>query len=122
MSDKSLADTIESINKQDPDEPTHLRAADVNQRMQTKGGMAKSIKSAFGSVESLLEAIEADAKLTDYDGIGPKTAQCIKNWYENRFEREKFASSQTMTKKTSRSATITFHKSWEHALGMDGDD
>jgi len=119
MSDSdSLAETIASVNEQDPDKPTHLRTADVKERMKTKSGMARAIRNAFGSVESLLEAVESDTDLTTYDGIGPKTADVIQDWYENRFEREGMARSSTVTKDSPKSATITFHNSWKNAIGI----
>lgn len=119
--DSSLADTIAQVNEQDPDEPTYLRDDDVKQRMKTRGGTAGNIADAFGNVESLVDACEAGEDLTEYDGIGPATAESIREWWDNRFNRERMANNQTVTPTGKRSAIITFHKSWVNALGMDDD-
>jgi ERCC4-type nuclease len=124
MSDETsgLAETIAEVNEQDPDEPTYLRADDVKQRMKTRGGTAGNIADAFGSVESLVEACENGEELTEYEGIGPATAESIQEWWDAAEEREQMARSRTVTKDSARSATITFHKSWANALGMDTED
>lgn len=114
-----LAETIASINEQDPDEPTFLRADDVKQRMKTRGGSAQTIADTFGTVESLFEACAADDDLTEHDGIGPATEGAIRDWWENRFKREEMASSQTVTPTGKKTATVTFHKSWENAIGSE---
>ena len=117
--DTSIADTIASVNEQDPDKPTYIRPDDVKQRMKTKGGTAQNIADAFGNVESLVEACEADEDLTEYDGIGPATAKSIREWWDNRFDRERMASNQTVTPTSKQSLRVTFHKSWANALGME---
>lgn len=120
--DGGLAETIRVVNKQDPDEPTYLRADDVKQRMKTRGGTATNIADAFGSVESLVEACEAGDDLTEYEGIGPATAESIQEWWDNRESRERMASNQTVTSTGKQSARVTFYKSWANALGMEDDE
>lgn len=122
MSDNSLADTIAEVNEQDPDKPTYLREADVKQRMKTRGGTATNIADAFGSVEALVEACENGEDLTEYDGIGPATAESIEEWWADAEAREQMARSTTVTKDSARSATIMFHNSWANALGIEEPD
>lgn len=98
---------------------TLLRKGGIQQRMRCTGSVAANIESTFTTVEKLLEAVESDAPLTDVDGIGPKTAETIMDWYENREERERAASETTVKRTSSKSMSITFHNSWEDALGIE---
>lgn len=98
---------------------TLLRKGGIQQRMKCTASVARNIEKAFVTVEKLLEAVESDDPLTDVDGIGPKTAEVIEDWYEHREEREANASSSTVKRKSSRSLSISFHQSWEDALGIE---
>lgn len=101
---------------------TLLRKGGIQQRMRCSGQVATNIEEAFVTVEKLLEAIEAEDPLTEIEGVGPKTAEVIEDWYENREEREEKARSATVNRTSSRSMTISFHNSWADALGIDIDD
>lgn len=101
---------------------TLLRKGGIQQRMQCTGSVAHNIEEAFVTVEKLLKAVESDDPLTDVDGIGPKTAAVIEDWYENREEREARASSSTVTRTSNSSLSISFHQSWADALGIEGED
>jgi len=103
---------------------TFLRKGGIEQRMNCTASVAYNIEQAFVTVEQLLKAVESDTDLTDIDGIGPKTAEAILDWYENRESREIQASDSTVERTSSSSMNITFHQSWEDALGIeigDGD-
>lgn len=106
---------------QEPDDgsPTLLRQDSIQQRMQCSGSVAHNIEEAFVTVGQLIDAIESDDPLTDVDGIGPKTSDVILDWWENREQREAKANSATVTKQSSRSLSISFHPSWEGALGIE---
>ena len=98
---------------------TLLRKGGIQQRMKCTGSVAHNVEEAFVTVEKLVAAAESDDPLTDVTGIGPKTAEVIEDWYENRREREKNASEATMTPTSQSSYRITFHNSWEDALGIE---
>jgi transposase-like protein len=100
---------------------TLLRKGGIQQRMRCKGPVAHNIEDAFVTVGQLVAAVESDDPLTDIDGIGPKTAEVIEDWWENRVEREAQASRSTITRTSNSSATISFHQSWETALGIEID-
>jgi hypothetical protein len=89
--------------------------------MRCKGPVAHNIEDAFVTIGQLVAAVESDDPLTDIDGIGPKTAEVIEDWWENRVEREAQASRSTITRTSNSSATISFHQSWETALGIEID-
>lgn len=99
---------------------TLLKAGGIRQRMRCSGQTAHRIEDTFVTVEQMLDAIESDAPLTDVNGIGPKTAETIMDWYKHREEREQGVDSATVTHESSRSATISFHHSWADALGLGG--
>lgn len=99
--------------------PTLLRQRGVRKRMQCSGQIADRIEDVFVTVEQLVEAIESDQELTEYDGIGPKTAEVIEDWWEQRFEREESMTSSTVERTGAKSASIYLHRSWESALGDD---
>lgn len=99
--------------------PTMLRQGGIRQRMKCGGSIAHNIEEAFVTVEQLVDAIESDDTLTDVDGIGPKTAEVIEDWWENREQREANARSSTVTRESSRSLSISIHRSWEDALGIE---
>lgn len=101
---------------------TMLRKAGVRRRMRCSGNVAHSIKEAFPTVVQLLEACESDEPLTDYDGIGPASAEAIENWYEHREERERNMTAGTVTERSVNSATIALHSSWADELGIEVDD
>lgn len=98
---------------------TLLRKGGIQQRMKCTGSIAHNVEEAFVTVEKLVAAAESDDPLTDVTGIGPKTAEVIEDWYENRREREENASEATMTPTSQSSYSITFHNSWEDALGIE---
>ncbi|WP_090312478.1 helix-hairpin-helix domain-containing protein [Natronorubrum texcoconense] len=101
---------------------TLLRKGGIQQRMRCSGAVAHNIEDAFTTVEKLLEAVESDDPLTDVDGIGPKTAEVIEDWYENRRTRERKANSATVDRTSSKSLSISFHNSWADALGIEESD
>lgn len=104
------------------DMPTFLRKTGIRKRMRCSGSVAHNIEEAFVSVPQLIEAAGSDDPLTDYDGIGPKTAEVIEDWWEHREERERNMSSASVTKRSLNSASITFHSSWADELGIEVDD
>ncbi len=101
---------------------TLLRTGGIQQRMQCTGSVAHNIEEAFVTVEKLLEKIESEEPLTNTEGIGPATAEVIRSWYENREEREAKASKATVTPTSKRAMNISFHQSWEDALGIQVND
>lgn len=101
---------------------TFLRKGEIQQRMMCSGSVATNIENTFVTVEQLLDAIESDEPLTLVSGIGPKTAEVITDWYENRFEREEAASGSTIKQTSNTSLNISFHPSWDDAIGDDGDE
>jgi len=102
---------------------TLLRKRGVRQRMRCDGATAARIEDAFVTVEQLVAAVESDAALTDVDGIGPATAETIREWWGVRHEREKQMNASSVEQTGSKSATIHFHKSWGSALGeVTGDE
>lgn len=98
---------------------TFLRDGAIRQRMKCRGGMATNIEKTFVTVQQLLDAVESDEPLTEIDGIGPKTAETVRDWYENREERERNARSSTVTRTSSKTLSIEFHGSWADALGIE---
>jgi hypothetical protein len=102
---------------------TLLRTRGIRERMRCSGQVAHQIEQAFVTVEQLVAAIESDRELTDYDGIGPKTAPVIDAWWKDRFEREDAMSGNTFERTGTRTATIHIHTSWDDAIGPrpDGD-
>lgn len=102
--------------------PTLLRQGGIEQRMKCGGSVAHNIEEAFVTVEQIVDAVESDEPLTEADGIGLKTAEVIDDWWENREEREANAQSATVTQQSSRSLSISFHRSWEDALGIEVSD
>lgn len=113
----TMSDDTASSGSQTEKSYTLLRKGGINQRMNARGSMAATIEETFVTVEQLLDAIEDDDPLTDRDGIGPKTAEVIMDWYANREEREEKASEATTRRTSNTSMRITFHQSWEDALG-----
>lgn len=95
---------------------TLLKKADIQQRMRCSGRVAHNIEKAFVTVESLVAAVESDDQLTEVDNIGPKGKEVIMDWYRHRERREQRADETTITRTSSKSATITFHTSWADAL------
>jgi len=89
--------------------------------MQCKGQTAKRIEKTFTTAEQLIEAVESDQPLTERDGIGPKTAETINEWWNVRFERERKMDSSEFERTGKNTASIHFHASWKDALGMHTD-
>ena len=98
---------------------TLLTQGAIQQRMRCTGSVAANIESTFTTVEKLVDAVESDDPLTDVNGIGPATAETIMEWYENRADRERAANETTVTPTSSKSMRISFHGSWEDALGIE---
>jgi len=96
---------------------TFLRKRGVRKRMRCSGQVARRIEDAFVTAEQLVDAVESDQELAEHDGIGPKTAEIIEDWWENRFEREDKINSGSIEPTGSKSATIHFHESWNGAIG-----
>lgn len=96
---------------------TFLRKRGIRKRMRCSGQVATRIEDTFVTAEQLVQAVESDDPLTEYDGIGPKTAEVIEEWWENRFEREEKMSSSTFERTGAKTASIYFHSSWEDAIG-----
>ena len=94
----------------------------IQERMQCTGSVAYNIEEAFVTVSQLLEAIASDDPLTSHDGIGPQTAEVIKEWYENRKERERYASNVAIEVKSNTSMNITNIRSWAAPLGISLDE
>jgi len=90
--------------------------------MHCSGQVANRIKDIFVTVEQLVEAVQSDKSLTEYDGVGPKTDEVIKEWWENRFKREEAMDSGEVKRTGSNSATIYFHSSWEDAIRTENND
>jgi ERCC4-type nuclease len=101
---------------------TILRKRGIRKRMQCSGQAAKRIEDTFVTVEQLVDAVLSETELTGYDGIGPKTAEVIEDWWENRFEREERMGSSSVERTSSKSATIHFHTSWSSAIERSGGD
>lgn len=101
---------------------TMLRQTGIRKRMKCSGSMAYNIKEAFVAVPRLLDAIESEEPLTETDGIGPKTAETIMEWYEHREERERNMPRSSVTERSVNSATIALLPSWAGDLGMESDD
>lgn len=95
---------------------TLLRKTGVQRRMQCSGNIAHIVVEAFVTVEQLIDAIESDEPLTDCDGIGPSTVDVIENWWDDRFDREVQMPDSTVTRQSSKSASIELHHSWDDAL------
>lgn len=101
---------------------TLLGKGAIQQRMKCKGVVASNIEKTFVTVEQLLEAVESEEPLTAVDGVGPATAEVIEDWYEHREEREANARRSTFKRTSNTSATISFHRSWADALGIEVPD
>ena len=101
--------------------PTLLQQTGIRRRMKCSGTVAHQIQEAFVTVSQLVDAVESDEPIIEIDGIGPKTAETIERWYENREERERNMPSATLTERSTNSASIALHSSWADELGIDGD-
>jgi len=104
------------------DEYTRLDKGGIQQRLQCKAQLATQIKRTFVTVEQLVDSIKSPDPLTARDGIGPKTAEKIMEWWQNREEREGHARRSTVTRTGSRTASIAFHPSWADAIGLDEEE
>jgi len=96
-----------------------LRSNGVRKRMRCSGQIATRIEDTFVTVKQLVEAVESDQPLTERDGIGPKTAETIEDWWENRHERENTVCSSSVERTGAKTATIHFHRSWESLIDTD---
>lgn len=134
------AETLEETDPEDVDDPSvrtdgsgtaarseddtehetvFLRTEAIQQRMQCTASVASNIETAFVTVSQLADAAESDSELTEYDGIGPKTADKIEDWWQNREEREEQSKSTTFTRTGSKSGTINFLGDWSGILGIE---
>jgi hypothetical protein len=95
---------------------TLLRKRGIRMRMQCSGQVAHQIEDTFVSVERLVEAIESDQPLTENEGVGPKTAEIIEDWWDNRFEREEKMDSSSVERTSSNTAKIHLHTSWSESI------
>ncbi len=98
---------------------TLMKQRGIVRRMNVDGQVARIIVDTFTTVENLMEAVETYDDLTKIEGIGPKTANAIEDWWEVRYERERQITQTEVERTGNRSATIHFFNSWEDALGMD---
>lgn len=96
---------------------TLLRQPGIRKRLQCNGQTAHRIEDTFVTVEQLVEAVRSDQDLTDYDGIGPKTAEVIDDWWDRRFEREEKMDSGSVERTGAKTVMIHFHNSWSDAIG-----
>jgi len=96
---------------------TMLTKSGIKARMNCSGQIAATIEKKFVTVEQLLDAIEADA-LTERDGIGPKTAEAIHEWHENREKIEREVPNAT-TIHEGNSISIMNNGDWSEALGVE---
>lgn len=104
----------------DDQSPTFLRQRGIRKRMRCSGQAASRIEETFVTAEQLVEAVQSDQPLTEYDGIGPKTAEVIEEWWENRFEREEAMDGGSVERTGAKTATIHFHSSWEDVIDTGG--
>ncbi len=93
-----------------------LRKKGIEKRMRCSAQTASRIEDAFVTAEQLVEAVVSERPLTEHDGIGPKTAEAIQEWWENRFEREEEISIGSVEGTGAKTASIYFHRSWEDVL------
>lgn len=87
--------------------------------MRCKGQTASRIEDVFVTVEQLVDAVVADKALIEHDGIGPKTAETIEDWWDNCFEREEKMENSEFERTGAKTASIHFYQSWEDAIGTD---
>jgi len=97
-------------------ETIFLRKRGVQQRMRCSGQIARKIEDTFVTVGQLVEAVESDQRLTEKDGIGPKTAETIEDWWDNRFEREEKIGSGSIERTGKKSLAVHFHNSWSDVI------
>jgi ERCC4-type nuclease len=97
-------------------ETVFLRSMGIRKRMRCSGQTASRIEDAFVTVNQLVDAIESDADLTERDGIGPKTAEVIEDWWQNRFEREEAMDGAEFERTGTKTATIHNLRSWESII------
>jgi ERCC4-type nuclease len=97
---------------------TFMTKSGVQARMKADSRSASRIKDAFVTVEQMLDAVEADKPLEQNDGIGPKSADTIRDWYENRQQRERSVSLTTVQRTGSKTLSIKNNGDWSGALHM----
>jgi len=118
-----MAKKSQKTDRQDTmQQVTMLNKHGVKKRMRCSNRMAARIDHAFITVEQLVDAIESDDQLTNYNGVGKKTATIINKWWEERFEREEKMSSGSVEKTGANTATIHFHSSWRSAIETDSEE
>lgn len=101
---------------------TFLTTSGIKARMRASGQIASRIEETFVTAEQLVAAVDGDDDLEAIDGIGPKTADVIRDWYAHRRERERNASVATVERTSSRSLTIKNNGCWQDALGIELED
>lgn len=75
---------------------------------KTECVVATQVEKTFTTVEQLVETVESNQKLTEYDGVGPKTARAIEDWWENRFSREENVANSSFEETGKRRPLFTF--------------
>lgn len=101
----------------DTSSATYLTQHGIQKRMQCSGQVASRIEETFVTAEQLVDAVESEKDLTDYDEIGPVTAEAIEDWWEYRFEREEKVGSGSFERTGPKTATVHIYRSWEDAIG-----
>lgn len=76
-SDRSGAETLREDN------PTFLRERWTKKHIGVRGSQASAIHDAFVTRGQLLDALRDGETLTDYEGIGDKTAASLWEWFKN---------------------------------------
>lgn len=98
---------------------TLIRQRGVRLRMQCSGQVATIIANTFTTAEDLIAAVESDLPLVEHNGIGPKTAETIMEWWVERESREKQMPGSTVEHTSARSANVHLHNAWWDALGVE---
>ena len=70
------------------DDPVYLQKGWVKRNFGVTGSQARNIAHAFVTQGQLVDALEAGEDLTEYDGIGEKTARAIRTWFEEVYGGE----------------------------------
>lgn len=63
------------------DNPMFLRKSWMKRHMNVSGRQASAIESAFVTKGQLVDALESGEDIEERDGIGPKTASSIWEWF-----------------------------------------
>lgn len=86
--------------------------------MRCTGQIASRIEKEYVTVEQLVETIQSDDDLTNRKGIGPKTAEVIEDWWENRFDREEKIGDSSFERTGSKTGTLHSNQSWDDAIDV----